>query len=135
MKPDAKPQRWWKLSDTWIFTGAVFLWAVTFVVAISDCSIQQFLRMECTAWVIGTGPTQDFSAAKGQFGDTFGVLNGAFGALTLWLVYRTYRRETESNAEQIRLATEALDSERKSSAAQIELVRIERYYSEIESAK
>ena len=153
MKPDSKRQRWWKRSDTWIFVGAAFLWLLTFVVAISDCSIQQFLRMECTAWLLGSGPTEKFSEAKGQFGDSFGVLNGAFGALTLWLVYRTYRRETESNAEQIRLATEtleaqrksnteqirlateALDSERKSSAAQIELVRIERYYSEIEAAK
>jgi hypothetical protein len=146
-------------SDKSVLVVAALSWGLTFVVADSDCTIQEFVRLECTELRFGArrsadvsttpnmpevlGQAQvstakgqvDVSASKGQFGDTFGVLNGLFGALTLWLVYRTFRRESESNSEQIRLAKEALDSERASSAAQIELVRIERYYSEIEAAK
>ena len=149
----------WIFSDKSVLVVAALLWGLTFVVADSECTIQEFVRLECTDLRFGARRSTDVStapnmpevsgqaqvptakgqvdvyASKGQFGDTFGVLNGLFGALTLWLVYRTFRRESESNAEQIRLAKEALHSERASSTAQIELVRIERYYGEIEAAK
>ena len=75
--------------------------------------------MRCTGWSLGTIDSFDpekIAAMKGQFGDVFGLLNGAFGAVTLWLVYLAYSREASS------------------SEAQMDFVRRERYLAEIDAS-
>ena len=107
------------LSGRWVWMLAAFAWLITFVVAYSDCSIQQIVRMQCTGWSLGTFnsvDTEKIAAMKGQFGDVFGLLNGAFGAVTLWLVYLAYSREASS------------------SEAQMDFVRRERYLAEIDAS-
>lgn len=103
----------------WVWIVAAIAWVVTFVVAYSDCSIQQIVRLQCTGWSLGTtvsAETEKIAAMKGQFGDVFGLLNGAFGAVTLWLVYLAYSRDA-SNSE-----------------AQMDFVRRERYLAEIDAS-
>lgn len=103
------------------------------------------------------------AALKGQFGDFFGVLNALFGAFTVLLVYRTWSAEQQrSKAERqeaaAALAQQAKDAKaareqaeeqfagsleaqrqqvmeaKRASDAQIDLVRRERYYAEVEAA-
>ena len=106
----------------WFVAIAVAVaWFATFLLALSDCSVQAIVRLECTDWTWGSAAAsvkdiEKSVAMKGQFGDVFGLLNGAFGAFTLFFVYRAFRLES------------------KSSQAQIELVRLERYYAEVAAA-
>jgi len=70
----------------------------------------------------------------GELGDSFGMLNGLFGAITLWLVYRTYRGDRESSETQAEMSALQLDQAKFAADAQIALTRSERYMSEVAAA-
>jgi hypothetical protein len=115
---DAVKEKRWSII---VAIAAASAWSITFLLAFSDCSVQSTLRFECTelSWGKATatiGDAEKIGALKGQFGDLFGILNGAFGAVTLFFVYR------------------AFGFERTASVAQIELVRLERYYAEVDTS-
>jgi hypothetical protein len=108
-----------KTGDRWLAFFVALAWLFTFIIASSECFLMDFFRGQCkVGWAVfdDVKSAKDVAAAKGQFGDVFGVLNGAFGALTLFFVYRAFR------------------SERASSDAQISLVKLERYYAEVAAA-
>jgi hypothetical protein len=93
------------------------LWMLTFIVAYSECTVQEFVEARCftltrtssgvsdavsqrpesdrlngivtksKAEEVAERKAADASEKKGQFGDFFGVLNALFGALTLVIVY------------------------------------------------
>jgi hypothetical protein len=98
-------------------TAALAVWCLTFVVAYSDCTVQDFVQRRCTSVSLGGSeigkaftPSADVLAKqspdtapntaelKGQFGDFFGVLNALFGAFTLIVVYSAYEQQKQSSA-------------------------------------
>jgi hypothetical protein len=108
-----------KYGERWLAVSVALAWLITFAIASSECFLIDVFRGQCTlGWAAfdDVKSPKDVATAKGQFGDVFGALNGAFGALTLFFVYRAFR------------------SERASSDAQIELVKLERYYAEVAAA-
>jgi hypothetical protein len=86
-------------------------------------------------------------ARKGQFGDSFGGFTSLISAITLivvftsmWFQSRSLRmaQDTFSSAQSfqqktVEAAEKSLEASENSSRAQIELVKLERYYSEISS--
>jgi hypothetical protein len=99
---------------------ALLAWVTTFAYGLVDCTIGHIIQQKCEfGWGKQTADlidVKDIAAIKGQLGDVFGVLNGAFGGLTLFFVYRAYRSERAGSEEQIRF------------------VKLERYYLDVTAA-
>lgn len=115
----------------WLVVAVLAAWLAVFWFATAQCSLADVATLSCSITWPPPSTAITNIAEKAQLGDTFGTVNGLFGAVTLYLVYRTYHHERSSAEHQLAIATDELNLARQTSQEQMRFIRRERYYAEV----